>query len=279
MNTEKAIEATIETTNDTTPTLAAGAALSNPRLNPAKDGIPYVVVPEGYKVRELPTETKPKRPVAKPTFTDAASFIEYVNDHKTGDTALYGNYNARQMTCVFDDFLRGNKPIDEQASYRGFRAALQPDHSREWGIWKNKNAQPMKPADFGLHIENNLPDIAEPNAADLMQMAYDFRVSQNGTLHAQQRMQDGSYNFQIAMENNQVGEAKLPKTIKLNIAIFENTAPVVVEAYLRFSAKSNELAIWYDIIRPDHLIDSEFKKIWAHVATETGRNILRGTPE
>jgi Uncharacterized conserved protein (DUF2303) len=278
-------QAVVKATNDVTPLLGAGAALGVYRTNPARDGLPYVVVPESFKIATLPTEEAPKRPVATAKFFNAESLIQYVADHKIAQTAIYGNQDEQNFTCVFDDFHRVSAfpqapqvTAHMQASFRGFRAHCSPRFSREFVIWKDKSAQEMKPAEFGNFLEANAPDVAEPDAATLMQIAYDFRVAQNGQIHSQQRMQDGSFNFQIAMENKQVGEASLPNKIKLSIPVFENTPKITIDAHLRFRAKDG-IFIWYELIRQEALIDSEFKKIWDQIANATGLPILRGSPE
>jgi uncharacterized protein YfdQ (DUF2303 family) len=270
-------------TDIATALLAAGSALGDPRTHTTPDGRPYTIVPDGYQIKELPRADAPERPIAKVPLRDAASFIRYYNDHAEPRSRIFATLEPARFVAVFDE-LHPALDMDTrmpqgQAAWREFRATFDVPASREWKLWNAANRQPMNQLAFAEFLQDNLPDVIQPDGADLLQLALNFEASQAGSFVATQRLQDGSHNLQWRADNNASGSVKLPEQITLSIPVFENEAASELRARLRYRVKEGALAIWYELIRPHKVLEAAFRATWERIATETGAVILLGSPE
>lgn len=262
--------------------LAAGSALGVPRQHTTPDGRPYAIVPDGYTVCELPRASVPERPRANVRLRDAASFIKYFMDHACYQSRIYASLEPAKFLAVIDDFRDFNdagETIAGQSAWREFRAHFDIPASREWQLWHSANRKQMGQLAFAEFLQDNLPDVVQPDGADLLQLALNFEASQAGNFIATQRLQDGSHNLQWRADNNSSGSVKLPEQITLSIPVFENEQPSEVHARLRYRIKEGSLSIWYELIRSHKVLEQAFRATWDRIATECGDVILLGMPE
>lgn len=246
--------------------LKAGTALAEPKKNPEPDGRPFVVLPEGFAVHELPTKGFPDRAAGLVKLRDAASLIQYVSDHKGATTRIYATLEPACFLAVFDDFLPGSD-IATAANWRQWRAQFLVPHSREWQIWNKHHKAQLSQLQFGEFLQDNLPDVVSPDGATLLEMSLNFEASQNGAFRAVQRLQDGSHNMMWAAENNASGSVKLPAEITVSIPVFENDARHTLTARLRHRVNDGKLALWYELVRPHKVLEHAFKATTEDIAT------------
>lgn len=261
--------------------LEALAAVGKPLKNPDQDGRHYTVVPEGWQVEPLPTQETPARPIGTAKMRDAASFIAYWADHRQDRSRIYAQMEPAMFLAVFDDFdtrLVAEDVVD-QADWRGFRAEFKVPASREWLLWNNVNRKHMGQLAFAEFLQDNLPDVTQPEGAALLEMALRFEASQSGSFVAAQRMQDGSHDLQWKSDNNASGTVRLPEYITLSIPVFENEAASEINARLRYRVKDGTLAIWIELVRPHKVLEAAFRATWARIQGETEAKILLGSPE
>ena len=279
---ENIITEITECSSDQAALLAAGAALGQPRTHGTPDARPYAVVPDGYRIETLPRAHTPSRPRADVKLRDAASFIRFFMDHASDQSRIYAALDPARFLAVFDDFYVNDDDeltLDHQANWREFRASFDVPPSREWQLWNAASRKQMGQLAFAEFLQDNLPDVIQPDGADLLQLALNFEASQAGTFVATQRLQDGSHNLQWRADNNASGSVKLPEQIVLSIPVFENEAPREIHARLRYRVKEGALAIWFELIRPHKVLEEAFRATWARIAEETGAVILLGSPE
>ncbi len=267
------------TPGDTQALLNAAAAMGKPQKNPDADGLHYAVVPEGYRIAELPTQETPARCAALVKLRDAASFIRYVNDHKVGESRIYASLEPASFLAVLDDFATQEQDHPHGPAWRGFRAEFKVPPSREWTLWNKANRQHMSQLSFAEFLQDNLPDVQQPDGATLLEMALNFEAAQTGAFVAAQRLQDGSHNLQWKADNNSSGTVKLPEFITLAIPVFENEAATELQARLRYRVKEGSLAIWFELVRPHKVLETAFRNTWQRIATETAAVVLLGSPE
>lgn len=265
--------------------LAAGAAIANPRKNPGMDGEHFVVVPDGFKVRPLPSLEIPKRPKGLVRLRDAASFTRYFNEHKVPRSRIYALLQPAKFLAVFDDFegsMRGETldiDVDSQADWREFRAVFDVPASTEWTTWTGAHKKAMTQTEFAEFLLDNMPDVVKPSGSELYDAALSFEASTSGSFVATQRLQDGSHNLQWKADNNSAGTVKLPEFIGLSIPVFENEAPVPIDARLRYRVTNGSLKIWFELVRPHKVLEQAFRDVWARIETGAGVAILLGSPE
>lgn len=259
-----------------------GSAIGNPKTNPEHHGKAYAVVPAGYELATLEQAGRPIHPKANVKLRDAASFVLFVNDHKVPATRIYGQLDPARFLVVFDEFMtteQAGEDLSDQADWREFRAEFSVPASREWKLWNEANRKHMSQLGFAEFLQDNLPDVQDPDGATLLEMALNFEAAQSGNVVATQRLQDGSHNLQWKADNNASGTVKLPEQLKLSIPVFENEAPREVHARLRYRLKDGTLAIWYELVRPHKVLEEAFRQTWTRIGEGTAVPMLLGTPE
>jgi len=261
--------------------LDAGAAAGAARHNPTPHGVPYTVVPWGYELKALPLDSAPLTCRTTVKLRDTASFVKYVLDHSTTDSRIYATVSPAVFLAVLDDHSTRDKEGDTPsvADWREFRAHFAMPASREWTVWTQADRKPMSQLDFARFIEDNLPDILEPDGATLLEMTLSFEAATAAQFVAQQRLQDGSHTLQWRAENNASGTVRLPEHIGLAIPVFELEEPQALMARLRYRVADGKLAIWYELVRPHKVLETAFRDAWQRIAEGTGVPILLGTPE
>ena len=262
--------------------IEAIVGLGKPHKNPDSDGAHFTLAPAGWEVKALPTHDQPARPAATAKLRDATSFIRYFNDHKVARSRIYAQLDPARFLAVIDDFDTAEATeasVTDQTDWRGFRAEFSVPPSREWLLWTAANRKHMSQLAFAEFLQDNLPDVIEPEGAALLQMALNFEAAQSGQFIAAQRLQDGSHTLQWKADNNSSGSVKLPEFIKLNIPVFETEQPAEISARLRYRVKDGSLAIWFELVRPHKVLERAFRDTWTRIAEETAGVILLGTPE
>jgi len=265
--------------NNTQAVLDAGAGLSAMKaaeLGNLNNSFPYVLLPAGYryegKEEILPA---PIRKRGGTTLHDAASFIAVVNDQKGEATRLYSTINPPTFTAIFNDVAAAPGWRDHTAKYN---APLSP----EWKTWNASSGKGQNQADFAQFIETNLPDIAEPAGAVVLEVARTLEAKKKVNFASSVRLSDGSTQFTYEEDvqgSAQKGQMQVPEVFVLAIPVFENGDLWKVEAQLRYRiADGGKLTIWYELVRPHKVIETAVKELRATIATETGLPVLVGAP-
>lgn len=274
----------VSTETNLSAALAAGAALGKPFTNPSKDGKPFTLIPEGWKLSDLPELDLPKRPVGIVKLRDATSFIKFFQDHALPRTRVYAQLDPARFLAVFDEFFDKvdvGPEMADQSDWRQFRAEFAVPASREWSTWHAINRKDLGQLSFAEFLQDNLPDVVQPDGATLLEMCLNFEAMQGGKVVAVQRLQDGSQNLQFQAEANASGSVKLPPEITLSIPVFENDEPVQLQARLRYRIKRDDGTITFriELVRSHKVLEEAFRRTWARIEREAGAVILLGTPE
>jgi uncharacterized protein YfdQ (DUF2303 family) len=264
--------------------LAAGAAIGGPRIPAERNAKAYALVPHGFDLQETPIIGTPQRPAGLVKLRDTASFIAYFNLHAVERSQIYATMEPPRFLAVFDDFdsvKGGSDDVDEQSDWREFRASFDVPYSREWKTWAGIDRKPLTQLAFAQFLEDNLPDVAVPAAADLLQMILDFEAKLDGKVVSVQRLQDGSTNLAFQADNNASGSVKLPEQILLRLPVFENDDAVDLAARLRYTIKRDDGSITFriELVRPHKAAEAAFRVSWGRIESSTGTAILLGTPE
>lgn len=257
--------------------LAAGAAMSQVQhlVDQNDQAHPYIVVPKGYRLHDLEHMLpQPSRKRGTTQLTDAQSFIHVVNAQKDGDTSLYSTLNPPSFTAVFNDTA-------EYPGWGDHRATYVPPLSTEWNTWLGASGRQMAQADFAQFIETNLPDIAEPAGADVLQVARTLEAKKKVNFASSVRLSDGSVQFlyeEDVQGSAQKGALKVPEAFVLAIPVFENGELWRVTANLRYRiGEGGKLAIWYELLRPHKVLEGAVSTLRTQISTETQLTMLAGS--
>jgi uncharacterized protein YfdQ (DUF2303 family) len=134
--------------------------------------------------------------------------------------------------------------------------------------------------EFAELIEDNLPDIINPDGSTMLSVALNFEASKEGNFVSAARLQDGSTNFVWKEDVNATGnKVAMPAQITLEIPVFENGQPSPVEARIKYRIKDGNLTTWYELVRPHKVLEGAFRAIWSQIEEQTATTILLGSPE
>lgn len=187
-----------------------------------------------------------------------SSFASYVNRFRNPTTLIFSDVIARKFTAVMDYFTEGPSGA---GAWDRHRVELALRHTPDWQTWVGSNKKAMDQASFGQFMEDNLPNIAEPAGATIVQIARTLEAKVNAVFESDIRPQDGSYSFKYAEDvQSQAGRGSLqiPNEFTLVLQPFEGSTLYSVKARFRFKLVSGKLSMWYDLIRLEDVVRTAF---------------------
>lgn len=252
----------------------AGAAL----MSNAKEinGTPVVALPEGWRVHDLEDLlSAPTRQEGTTVLRDDTSFIAYVNKQKSDITDLYYQIDPPIFAAVFD----GERP--GKPAWGKHRATYKCPISKEWATWTGFDGKKMTQEDFARFIENNLPDIIEPESAAMLEIATTLEAKKKVTFSSGLRLSNGSNELSYDEEVQGTaakGKMKIPERIRLVLPVFENGVRYYVDANFRYRINGGALSMWYELVRPHKIIEDAVKELREKIEKETEIQALNGHP-
>lgn len=254
---------------------ALGAALAQPR---EVSDTPFVVLPPGYTFGDLShMQHYPQRKKGTVTLRDKDSFVRMVKVYKSGGTNLYGSYTPPGFTAVFNDH---GSDLNE-TGWQDHRAVFSCPLSVEWKTWLASSGKQMAQEAFAQFIEDNLPDIANPPAADMLDISRSLEAKKKVNFASGIRLTNGEnelvYEEQISGTAAK-GKITVPELFTLGIPVLENGARYAVDCRLRYRiADGGKLAMWYEIVRPHKIVEDAIKEVWTEIETALDLEIFNGS--
>jgi len=222
------------------------------------DGVPFITLPEGYKALDL--EHLLPRPVQKRgTFVahDAASFVAYVNKHKTTGTIVTAQVDATSFKAVLDHH-------DDEPGWGAHKVSYGCPKSPEWAIWTRNDNRQMTQSEFAQFLEENLPDIIDPSGADVLTVVQTLEANTKVKFSSAIRLDNGQrqLTYEEVIEGAAAkGTMKIPEIFTLAIPPFRGSDRYKVEARLRYRIPNGggQLSLWYELVRPEKVVEAVFQ--------------------
>lgn len=261
------------TTNSTQAALDAGMNLAEPR---DIEGTPVVVLPNGATVQTLERLLpNPTRKAGIVTLSDVMSFVAFVEKHKDEDTSLYGQYSPPSFRAVFNDHAA-------DPGWRDFGAVYACPLAAEWVTWKGKSGVQMNQEQFAQFIEDNLPDIAIPPAADMLEISRSLEAKKKVNFASGIRLHNGQNELTYEEEvtgTAQKGKLQVPEEFTIGIPVLEGGLKYAVIARLRYRiGDGGKLAMWYELVRPHKILEDAVAAVWSEIEQRTDLMIFNGKP-
>lgn len=250
-----------------------GAALSEASYI---EGVPYVAIPDDFHLENLTFMLqRPPRKRGNVMLRDVKSFIDFVKQESGSETRIYGRYNPPLFMAVFNDHAK------DGANWRDHLAEFNCPISEEWKIWLGSSGKQLAQSDFSRFIEDNLPDIAHPPAADMLEISRTLEAKKKVSFSSGIRLSNGenelTYEEQISGTASK-GKITVPETFTIGIPVLENGTPYAVECRLRYRiGDGGKMAMWYELIRPQKILEDAVKEVWTAIETNTGIQVLNGS--
>ena len=256
--------------------LSAGAALSDSERD--VDGTPVAVLPVGYAVHELDHLLQhPARIKGTVKLSTPESFIDYVNDIRRPDgnvCRIYSDPLRPTMVAVINDH-------GDTAGWQDMRAVFTGQHSPEWNTWISKSGAKMTQADFAAFIEDNLPDIANPPAAHMLEVSRTLEAKKAVNFASGIRLSNGEN--QITYEETVSGTAgkgmlQIPEMFVIGIPVILGGPKYGIEARLRYRiGEGGKMSMWYELVRTHKIIEDALAELHGMIEAQTKIKPLIGT--
>lgn len=231
----------------------------------------------------------PRRKRAKATLDDQDSFARYVNQHKLLlVTALFGRISEHggSFAAIFDyhtqnDLGEGGKITTpgETPRWGEHRADLTLAFTPEWIRWTKSDGVPLSQVAFAEMIEDNLPDIVAPSAADLLEIVQDLTAKKAVNFKSTARLNNGQVGLiyeESITTGKREGQIDLPSEFTISIAPFRGSPAVGIKARLRFRINDGVLQFVYRLNQPSKVIEAAFDSARTYIAAQTDLPVLLG---
>lgn len=260
-----------------------GQQTSDPKTITA-NGVPYAIVPIDTKVVDLAQfiyndyAERPHRKKANVKVLDAASFIEY--------WAQFADDNSRAFADETKSVVLG--VLDYHAAHEGaprwgqHRVQLDLRHSEEWKTWTGKDGQKVTQMDFAEFIEDNTPDIKEPSAATMLEVARTLQAKTDVDFSSAIRLNNGQVQLKFSEQIKGTygnGQVDIPEEFVIFIPVYVGTPRVPVRARLRYRINSGKLTFWYDLLRTEQIERDAFMATLAEISGGIGTKVINGSPQ
>ncbi|WP_159990842.1 DUF2303 family protein [Pelistega ratti] len=244
-------------------------------------------IPKGYDlVSDASSEQyqpAPYRAKGNVHFVDVDSFIEYVNLYKTPETRLYAKVDPQNteqpllIKAVFNEHVP-----HALAGWRDFTATLTMLPSYEWKLWNYHHKEAQSQFDFAVFIEENIKDIHHsedrktPTGTDMLKLALDFEIKQDKSIKSIVRTQSGGTKLDFVDMENQatVEQMQAFNEFAIGIPVFFHGKGYEIFARLRYRQSQAKLTIWYELIRPDLVVDAAVTAVLTTIKEKVSINPL-----
>lgn len=253
----------------------------------------FAAVPTGFELKSLAAFQYAKAPVDKAgniAVVDVPGFAGYFNRFKDDDSMIFGDVQAFTFTGILDY----HREKDGEARRALHKVKLTLQQTDRWKTWKAKNRQPMSQEEFATFIEDNLPDIFQPegitkgapdltfpSAADMLEVSRSLTASVSHDFKQSTNLKNGQRGILYVESVNGMagpqGTLPIPDRFVIRLPIFMNQRPTEVECRLRFKIAGGKLSMWYDMFRVDEMLLAEFEGARIAVTAACEREVILGT--
>lgn len=263
---------------------------------------PVVLMPRDFNAvdleRLLPAPTRKR---GTTTLNDAESFIAVVNDQSDDSTRLFSTINPPTFTAVFNHHAEVAGWGDHRAQYN---APLAP----EWVAWVGVNNKKMDQTAMAQFLESNMVDVAyiaktdaqpaiaptaeapgtpakpadpgSPDGATLLEICRTLAAKKDVEFKSAVRLTDGATQFTYNEDVRGTavnGTMEIPEQFSIGVPVFENGEKYRQDVRFRYRIQDGgTLSMWLELIRPHKVIEDAVKQLRAHIASETGLQVLNG---
>lgn len=240
-------------------------------------------LPEGWRSEIHDMEkyaSAPRRMRGTEIVHDAESFCNRFHALRQGATSIWCNHEYNHEFAVLAIINDGDNITPGWCDHA---LILRPKFADRWKTWSLSNGKMFDQRGFAEFIENNIADIAPdttPSGADMLHMALTMESVQNVTFKSGLRLQDGTAQLTYIEQSDDKTVAKMEVFYRFNLGV-----PVLhggllygIEARLRYRIKDGALVFWYELDRPERVIEAATMDMVAAIKEDTGLFISAGTP-
>lgn len=228
----------------------------------------FLIVPDGYQAKQVDFEEfrlAPVRNKGSVVLATVEAFLLFVVRELLPETTVCFAYQDKgQFEAVFNYSAGGDSP-----GWSDRKAILNLKRTTSWERWMKSNKAQMDQLAFADFIEENLQDISEPAAADIIEMIQQLKVHRKAEFVSVVDPKTGftnlSFNEQVSGETLK-GNIEFCGKFVLGLTPYRGSSKYKVEASLRFNINDqNKLKVFYSLINADiveeHAFEVEREKV------------------
>lgn len=235
--------------------------------------------PAGVKTIDLtgPEHTGiPPRKAGTTTVRDATSFLAYWTKHHDDDSEVYADADRLTITAVLDAHTA------DGARWSGHRLGLSLRETDAWKQWLARDGKLMDQETFAEFIEDHLPELLQPPAADMLEIAQSFQANTKVDFQSATRLSSGQRKFQYVetgtTKAGQKGELEVPEQFVVGVVPFEGSTGYKLTARLRHRITPSGLQLGYKLERPDEVRKTAFADVLKAIGEQIDTPVMNGTP-
>lgn len=251
---------------------------------------PFLVVPERFETRDLENMREfPSHINQSVTVYNVPSFIEYYNAfHQPTSRVfldMYGGQDGRNpnLVAVLDYHQpEEGEGVEDSARWCSHKLNFGFRPTREWENWRRSDRQDMSQEVFARFIEDNLPDIIEPAAAEMFEVARSLEAKKSVDFSSAVRLTNGEVQFKYSENisgSAQQGNLTIPEQFVLGIAPFEGSSLYKLAARFRYRISDKGLYLRYELVRPHKVAEDAVNTVVKELEEglkHIGVTVLRG---
>jgi uncharacterized protein YfdQ (DUF2303 family) len=218
---------------------------------------------------------QPSRKRGTTTVRDAESFLAYWTKHHDTDSEVYADSERLTVTAV----LNANTADAARWGDHRLHLALRP--TTTWQQWTNQDGQLMDQEAFAEFLEDHLPELLEPAAADMLEIAQSFQAASKVDFQSASRLSSGQRQFQYVetttTKAGQKGQLTVPETFVIGLVPFEGSEGYKLTARLRYRISDRGLRLGYKLDRPDDVRKTAFTDVVKAIGEQIDTAVMNGT--
>lgn len=253
----------------------------------------------GGAIRTLKTEieayrTWPERIEGTAQTTTLQSFIDLVNRHKDGGSAVFAktSWPEPSLTAVVDY----HGAADPRWAKHRIRYAFPI--TDEFKVWIEKNGKMMEQAEFAAFLEDHAaelsaaygPEAAEYESlfkekfatpADLIALSRSLEIHVGAKVKRAERIQTGERTVEFVEEhlNGKGDKVDIPGIFMVSVPAFVDGEQVRIPARLRYRIAGGSIHWFYQLYRWQFWLRDQVKNDLITVADKTALPTFEGSPE
>jgi uncharacterized protein YfdQ (DUF2303 family) len=232
------------------------------------DGVPVAAVPPDFKLESLRKFYEfPADDAGTVAVHSLSSLADYLKRHATGASAVFASRDCALICGVIDWHAVDGAP-SERPGWARHRVEYKLEHTPEWKAWNGINGKAMSQDAFAEFLEENLPDVLEPDGASLLETASNLSGKKNTQFLSSRNLGNGDVGL-VWKEETEAGggvngDAKVPGELLLKLPVFrgaEKATTFDVKAFLRYRIREGKLTFEVKLHRPEKAVDLAFDEV------------------
>jgi uncharacterized protein YfdQ (DUF2303 family) len=254
-------------------------------------GVPHLLHPDGdggWTYDALPELLPaPLRKTGSITIHEVDSFVDFAKKQgKEKHTNIYLDVDYVKQNIVATAVFNDNSEV-EVAGWKDHKAVFTPRLGEEWKRWNVQHKQAMDQEKFANFLQDNVGDINNsgneklPSGSDVLTFVSNLQETRTVKYGSAVNLQNGMVQLNFVEDGDDAtkGNLEVFKEFGLALRPFFGGEAYEVKALLRYRIERNSghILFWFELQRPDRVLEDACKALIEKVKTETKFPVIFGT--